>query len=214
MRLITLKQRLRTYNKSDVYSKVYDKANLIYIHIPKAAGTSICDAIFRDDPWHFSADELRFINRKKFDTYKKIAFVRNPIDRIVSTYLYSKTHIEKNPNTSINFLKDVDSIDDFVERFLDAKLVEEHYFFWTQDLYIGDEVSFIGKFENIKSDFIKLKDSFGIKNDIEHKNKSKKSKEIINIKKSNLDKIIDLYSKDFERFGYDKSATSNVKVTE
>ncbi len=213
MRLIALKQKLRAYNGSDVYSKVYDKAGLIYIHVPKAAGTSICDAIFDEDPWHFSAEELRFINRKKFGLYKKVAFVRNPLDRIVSTFQYSKTHIEKNPNTSISFLKDAKNLDDFVERFLDADLVKNHYFFWTQDLYLGDDVDFIGKFENIQSDFLAFKQAYGIEKDIQHKNKSKKTKEKVDLKKSNLEKIISLYAKDFERFDYEKTATSNINVT-
>ena len=57
--------------KDSVYKSFYDKNKIIYIHIPKAAGTSISEALYKGDPWHYSASECQFINNQKFNKYFK-----------------------------------------------------------------------------------------------------------------------------------------------
>lgn len=65
---------------------------LIFIHIPKNAGTSITNSIgmgFSHVGHHFpSFYQTNFPNEWK--NYKKFAVVRNPWDRVVSNYEYSK----------------------------------------------------------------------------------------------------------------------------
>ncbi|WP_417507883.1 sulfotransferase family 2 domain-containing protein [Marinomonas gallaica] len=212
MRKETFKQlALKVINK-DVFSLCYDKSKVIYIHIPKAAGTSICHALFGDDPWHYNADELKLINAKKFNSYKKVAFVRDPLDRIVSTYLYSKKHISENPGTSISFMKNIADIDDFIENFLDENLVNGHYFFWRQSSYLNCEMDFIGKFENIKEDFNNMCSYLGVDINLQHKNKSIQKDNTIEIKKENIEKIYSLYSDDYEMFGYEKRLNPKIII--
>lgn len=202
LRKVLIKQLLLPFiGKDNVYS-IFDRNKIIYIHVPKVAGTSICEAVFGEDPWHYSASELKLINRSKFNSYSKVVFVRNPIDRLISTYLYSKKHIKDNPNTSIKFMESCTSFDDFVENYLDKKLVNQHYFFWTQSKYAGEGVDFVGKFENLDSDFKLFCEKFELHTYLPHKNKSNELKSKIKIKQCNFNKILELYQCDFERFEY------------
>ena len=95
-----------------VFKTYYDTQKIIFIHTPKTAGTSISKALYGSSPWHFSLDELNFINHNKVQYYFKFGFVRNPISRLISTYNYSKYWIKKNPKTSISFMKNIGSFDD------------------------------------------------------------------------------------------------------
>lgn len=193
----------KTGIKRSIYSRCYDKNALIYIHIPKAAGTSICEALYGEDPWHFNSKEINLINTEKFSKYSKVSFTRNPLERLISTYNYSKSHIKKNPKTSISFLNRCESFDMFVSDYLTKELIDKHYFFWTQDRYLDCNLDFLGKFENIQNDFQKLSLDFGLNINLEKKNVSVQPSEVLEIKHSSLLKIQCLYSDDFKRFDYE-----------
>jgi len=71
------------------------KHKLIFIHIPKNAGTSIRESLIDIDPdviywrYHHTAEEYNeFLTRTK--DFFKFTFVRNPWDRTISHYLYLK----------------------------------------------------------------------------------------------------------------------------
>ena len=67
----------------------FDREKAIFVHIPKAAGTSIALSIFGELPYHYKAiDYIVFFGRKTFNQYFKFAFVRNPWDRVYSAYTY------------------------------------------------------------------------------------------------------------------------------
>jgi hypothetical protein len=53
MRSIVKKQKWRKrFWKEDLYSKYFDLNNIVYIHIPKCTGTSICHHLYGEDYWH------------------------------------------------------------------------------------------------------------------------------------------------------------------
>ena len=94
---------------------------IIYVHIPKTGGGTIEKSlgIFGKDNngslelnydilygketnkflQHLTIQEINEIKKKEFNNYKKVSFVRNPYDKIVSEYLwriqiYGKKKIE------------------------------------------------------------------------------------------------------------------------
>ena len=64
---------------------------LIFVHIPKCAGRSICD-IFNQRFDHYTAKYYELEFPKAWRMYQKMSIVRNPYDRLVSLYIYIKKH--------------------------------------------------------------------------------------------------------------------------
>ena len=73
-----------------VYSGYPNQYKCIFIHIPKAAGTAVTQALFGPVSRHVPYFEYEKANPRKFKRYFKFAFVRNPWDRLVSTYFFLK----------------------------------------------------------------------------------------------------------------------------
>ncbi|WP_268035274.1 sulfotransferase family 2 domain-containing protein [Algoriphagus sp. PAP.12] len=153
------------------------KHKCIFIHVPKAAGTSI-ERVFLEDLdldmdnrhalllgastnislgprriSHLLAREYvsgHFISQELFESYFKFAFVRNPISRIYSTYKF------------LNFDRYVD-FDTFVSKKIDRLSEDKMYGFFMKPAYdyLFDEngkclVDYIGKFESISVDFTNI----------------------------------------------------------
>lgn len=134
-------------------------------------------------------------NKKVFNDYFKFAVIRNPWDRMVSRYFYSKKIDSKFKNFSF---------EDFINFDLEKNMhVLNQYEFCTKD-----KVNFcldkIIKFENINDDFNQISSIiFGNKNLLNHSNKTDHSdyREYYN---DNLkDKIYRNFKKDLNFFNYD-----------
>ena len=172
---------------------VSHKHKCIFIHIPKAAGTSI-EMAFLDDLGldmnnrhalllgentnkdsgprrvsHLTASEyvdLHFVSKEIYDQYFTFTFVRHPINRLYSSYKYRA-------------FSDYISFDTFVKvklpQLFNSK--KEGFFYKSQYDYIFCDkdscVNFIGKLENLSEDFKIIKDKTGLKSDLKHHNKSK-----------------------------------------
>ena len=66
---------------------------IVFIHIPKCAGTSFCDTleIPENKRGHGNLKELKMrIDSDIWNKYKKITIIRNPFERLISTYSYRK----------------------------------------------------------------------------------------------------------------------------
>jgi len=84
------------------------KHKLIFIHIPKTAGTSIQETFSMEDSGHYTCKELKKKYPKEWDIYTKFAVIRNPWDRLVSNYYYilsDKNFWFDNVNNSITPFK-------------------------------------------------------------------------------------------------------------
>lgn len=69
---------------------ISDKYKLIFIHIPKNAGTAITNTLEMSDIGHHGWRYYKSRYPQKWGTYTKISVVRNPWDRVVSCYEYAK----------------------------------------------------------------------------------------------------------------------------
>ena len=178
---------------------------IIFIHIPKTGGGTIEKSlgIFGEDNngslkvnnnilygkesnkflQHLTIQEIYKVKQKEFSNYKKISFVRNPYDKIVSEYLwriqvYAKKKIEfkkylfdeviPRKNGKNIFIQDFYK-DESLIPLMDIHYLEQYKFLVNKDGSF--DTDFIGKFENLEEDFFK---TFGFKileNKI-HKSKS------------------------------------------
>ncbi len=166
----------------------------IFIHIPKAAGTSI-ETFFLNNLGldfedkhalllgkttnlylppasvsHLTAKQMInqfYISKELFENYFKFSFVRNPIDRLYSSYKY------------LGYAK-VISFDTFILQELPRlfKRKFKMYFLQTQTSFIyNDEnklmVDYVGKLESINKDFSVIQKRLNLEGlDLPHVNKS------------------------------------------
>ena len=84
----------KRYNSGTLLN-AFHETQTIFIHIPKTAGISIINAIYGDVS--LSGHRSYYFNTVALDiqfrnTYFSFAFVRNPFERLYSSYLFLKSH--------------------------------------------------------------------------------------------------------------------------
>ena len=208
------------------------KHKCIFLHIPKAAGTSV-ERFLRDIDSGIPAKVLRkrgfshFLN--DYLDYYVFSFVRNPYDRLVSAWKWGQLKFEKegglpfyNKERAVSFEEYVLLTTDFDYRKDKKNLWSEydeyhtlpqfeffphlnggHYF--TDKINTDFTCNFIGKFENLHEDFNKVCLDIGITQfKLPHAYNSKTFKQPLEWTDDLKEKVYDYYRKDFELFKYDK----------
>lgn len=170
---------------------------IIFIHIPRCAGTSIKEALKTisnkaiDKPWHLKLSEHPEKYQINLDNYFVFAFVRNPYDRILSVYNYKKyvrdwwDVKDKTFEEWIEFLQDK-SKSEFLE------LVQS-----VEWLNVNMPIM-IYKYEALERHYLSLMNLLKLP-PLKHLHKLKKNTEI---KASTKELIYNMFKDDFRRFGY------------
>ena len=117
---------------------------------------------------HLTIKEIKNFNNSQCLNYKKVSFVRNPFDRMVSEYLwriqvyckkkinFKKFLIEEaipRKNGTNTFIKDFYKDENLIP-LLDVHYLEQYKFLIDEKDNI--DMDFIGKFENLEKDFKKI----------------------------------------------------------
>lgn len=191
------------------YRRYMRKHNCVFIHIPKAAGTSVLKALgYSGARDHSTYREFLKASPTRFERYFKFTFVRNPYDRFLSLYKYL-THGGNKGVYDLKLQKMIAdnewSVDDFCSYVMCEKLFVYYPLFWPQSLYVCDyagqvKVDFVGKLESIVDDFNYVSRKIGIKTSLQMLNKSK-NVEIL-LKDSTKTMVYDIYKNDFINFSY------------
>jgi len=71
-------------------ANVNNSKGYVFVHIPKTAGTSMCETLGLPETTHDTAVELRRMLGNRYDELFRFAFVRNPWDRFLSLYFYAR----------------------------------------------------------------------------------------------------------------------------
>ncbi|MCI0465634.1 MAG: sulfotransferase family protein [Beijerinckiaceae bacterium] len=101
--------------------QVIRQRQVLFIHVPKNAGTSISTAVYGCTLGHKTAFFYRKADLALFEGAKRFAVLREPIERFLSAYSFIQNgggeHVVVNPRFSpiLKKLKTVDSTLDFVE---------------------------------------------------------------------------------------------------
>jgi len=66
----------------------YEHAGIVFIHVPKCAGTSVSHALYGQSLGHRTAQELRSFSPDRFDRLYSFAVIRDPLERAHSAYIY------------------------------------------------------------------------------------------------------------------------------
>jgi hypothetical protein len=191
---------------------------IIFIHIPKTAGSSI-EHLLRDEgkyeldfigvrngrsTHHYMGIELKLILKELYPTYYKFSFVRNPYDRLISEYFWCRLN-----NVGHKFNKTFDEFLDYVEDVIKNKkffkpIENDHFIPQYSFLFFNNKliVNNIFKYEDIETVAPLIKKRLKIKTSLQHLNKSVKNE--ITLTQGQKDRIYNLYRIDFETFNYEK----------
>ncbi len=191
------------------YRRYMTKNNCIFIHIPKAAGTSVLQAlngtlghIQRD---HFTITECITASRKHYEEFFSFAFTREPLDRALSTYNYLVNGGNKTTDLALanTINNNFSNFDEYVAGFLDHDTIHVSKLTKPQFCYVCDErfsikVDFVGSFENINDDFKYVARRLGLDGHLPQTNYSKKS--FYEPSDTTKAKLYELYKRDYELF--------------
>ncbi|MBC8266070.1 MAG: sulfotransferase family 2 domain-containing protein [Flavobacteriales bacterium] len=189
------------------------KSKTIFIHIPKTAGTSLVKAVFGNvkGGGHRKCSFYKYILAENFDEYFKFCFVRNPYNRLFSSYKFlEKGGMNIHDKRALEiYLRKYKDFEDFVLNGLNKKIMFEIMHFIPQTEFICDKngkllVDFVGRFENLEKDIEILSGLLQKKIDLPHLNKNK-NKQIQGVYTMKMkEKVKKLYAKDFEILDYSK----------
>jgi len=195
------------------YRRYMTNNKCIFVHIPKAAGTSVLQALSGKEAHiqrdHCNLREFRSANRELYNEYFKFAFVRHPLDRIHSSYRYLMGGGNKMGNLSLSkyLIEKHYTFNSFVndylnnEKILTQVLFKPQFSFFCNE-FLEPQLDFLGKYENINNDFEVVRKKVGLKQKLKNVNVSK-VKSSIDIDNRAAEKIYSLYKTDFELFNYD-----------
>lgn len=210
------------------------KHKIIFIHIPKCAGSSIekffgmskishkwdktnrlylkgWDSIHKMHLQHAKASDLldkKLIQEKVWDEYYKFTFVRNPWDRAYSDYLW----MQKDRKLEGSFEDYILKRGVFEKHLTDVQSKHnraDHLFPQHEFVYDDQEnclVDYIGKFENLESDFDEICIQAGIeKGQLPHEKKSTTKRLHYREFYTSAQRVLvaEKYAKDIELFGYE-----------
>ncbi|MCB5250061.1 MAG: sulfotransferase family 2 domain-containing protein [Sulfurimonadaceae bacterium] len=191
--------------------KYYDIHNIIFIHVPKSAGTSVSYAIYGQTLGHFKAKDISN-TIKNFEDCFSFGLVRNPYDRVYSAYNFVKqngTSVMGVKKNSVYQSDMFESFDSFVLNWLSVvDVTKEDYVFQPQYLFTHDDfynqlVKKVWYVEDMSTFEKEFKELSGLNIKINHLNQTKENKKI-ELSDKVKEKIYEVYKKDFELFGYKK----------
>jgi len=191
------------------------KREIVFVHVPKTGGASVLQICLRHRVVVIGHD-LRHPNYFSLMDYKKhkpdifsFTIVRNPWDRVVSTYFFLKGGgiKQEDKEDSGRFVDRYSCFDEFVlEAFKDEEILEQIHF-RPQHKWLSDDRSLIvdqvGKFEHLQEDCSKWFRLVGLPNyTLPHVNKSTHNQYKTYYTDKTATIIRHIYSRDIELFKY------------
>jgi hypothetical protein len=178
-----------------------------FIHIPKSGGTSIHHMIKEESLTNITY-RAHEINPNQFDREYSMVILRDPIDRFLSSFYYSKGNY---PNCKLTLDESVKTPSDLVKGLIKGDKEEllidsNHYignektglsWIWTPQYKWWNGAKYVLMYENIISDFSDFLKVTG-REDVKllHFNKSKRKEHIFS--PDEIEYIKDRYSEDFK----------------
>lgn len=207
---------------------ISESKKFFFVHIQKTAGRSF-EAVLKDNipdlkslpGTHDHASWVKDELGDSWDEYYKVAFVRNPWDRLVSWYAmiqgkgnttwYKRmTGLGKYNKIRQYVLDNANSFEEFIYKCTDTiEDTDGKKSFWYNQLdYISDAdgnvmVDYIGRFENLAEDTSTVFKQLGIEGaSLPHKNSSEHRNYRTYYNDQTRDLVAERYARDIEFFGY------------
>lgn len=140
--------------------------NFIFVHIPKAGGNSIIEALNLSTQDCYHRKPSSYSEKELHDSFK-FSFTRNPWSRVVSAYFFLiDGGLNKEDELFGNFLKSLGGFDKFLTylcndipvNYINSRghnhtCIDEWLHFQPQTKRLDRPMDFIGKTENLQEDF-------------------------------------------------------------
>lgn len=219
--LEALKTKVHPSAKGDFSLRRYVEHQCVFVHVTKAAGTSLALSLFGELPYHYTAQEYRVIyGRRDFNRFFKFTFVRNPWDRLYSAYAYLKGGgwNSQDAEWAATHLAEIDSFDEFVMKWLTPERLHAHIHLWPQCDFVCDRhgkpiIDHLGYFETIQQDFDFVCRRLQLPQcDLKHTNSSKRAGYQDVYSQAAIEKVARLYAQDIANFGYRFTGMNRMQV--
>ncbi|WP_107853134.1 sulfotransferase family 2 domain-containing protein [Oceanimonas marisflavi] len=204
-----LPQKRERYSYFDI-----NRTGVFFLHIPKCAGVSINKALYGSlGVGHVTLeDALVSLGPIKFNNFFKFTIVRNPWDRLVSSYFFLKQggFCEKDKFFFKKNLACFDSFKDFVVNWVNEDNILTWNHFIPQSHFLSSDkkqlgLDYICFFENLDSDLNYLSSVVGISSlsSVKPTNKAVRDCYLDYYDKETIEIVERVYKADIELLGYD-----------
>lgn len=197
------------------YAPCFDKRNAIFIHIPKAAGSSISSALFGGNVGHKPYSRFHAYSPRKLDEYFTFSFVRNPWDRLYSAYRYFAAVVgqcqHRDHRWASEMLYGKPDFQSFVmslgnSGYRRKVLRYDHFRDQSGWVMLGKDigVDYLGRFETIQLDFESICNRVGVSPiELPRLRESRKGENYTEMFTPAMSLLVeDIYQKDIINFGY------------
>ena len=190
------------------------KYNAIFLHIPKCAGQSIEKAPgYKHHHRHHKVNDLP----DDLENYFRFTFVRHPVRRFISACNYNlrvatatRKKLELADSKSLSPSKEYRlhlitsnaNYDSIIDDLTDGKLKKIPFFKHQKHWLKKGKPQFIGRVENIDTDFAILSKILRIKSKLKRTNKSPDTASLGKFSKKNFREVVEYYKEDFNATGY------------
>ena len=197
--------------------KVWQRAGVIFIHVPKAAGTSISQELYGQFVGHIPARHLALFAPDLFEVLPRFTVVRHPFKRVVSSFQFASRGADLGSGPVAGMFhpekyrgKAFRSLDSFVQEWLiEQDLLKVDYVFRPQTFYTHSELGeflagHLGRLEDMNALTQYLRATLGRNINIGHFNRTGQSGEPTDVVLGPASrKVVEkLYRNDFEFLGY------------
>ena len=207
--------RINAEASEDDYSLVsMDKHRCIFIHIPKCAGISITKSLFGNrGGGHKTVIEYQLIFPSQvFESYFKFTFVRNPWDRLVSSFLFLKQHglTEVDHAWARENLDAFNDFGSFVVHWLTDLSIYSFPHFIPQIQFLKDPITqklcvdFVGRYETLDQDYSRICEKIGVSAPLGRQNRTSDRREDYRdyYNEHTRRVVAGIYQEDIDMFGY------------
>lgn len=205
----SLRRRIADWRGRGPYAGYPDRYRCIFIHVPKAAGTSVAQSLFGAASRHVDYHEYERANPAKFRHYFKFTFVRNPWDRLLSayTFLLNGGMNDMDAAWAAEHLANIDEFRDFVQLLVERPELLQWVHLRPQHSFLCNEhgdikVDFVGRVENIEVDFATIAARIGVPANLSIRNRSDHVPYADIYDARSREQVARLYRSDIEIFGY------------
>ncbi|WP_101676227.1 sulfotransferase family 2 domain-containing protein [Alloalcanivorax mobilis] len=192
----------------------WSKKKCIYVHIPKAAGTSINQSIYGRTLGHYKAYEIKAKFPKLYQECFVFSVTRNPWDRVVSAYRFAKMGSTGSMAVSNPFSYKIDafrSFDAFIHEWLVYKELKDlDFIFQPQYLFVTDLsgsviVDHLGRLDRINDTIKAVQEVLSVNMNMQNINVTSSDSNYKKYYQSNdtVNTVARLYAKDVSLFKYD-----------